>query len=73
MNESYLKSTQFQQDHRDKLGYEQQEDLNKKTVDLRETYDRLDVRSQDWLKLAQVDLARLKKERDEKVSSTISL
>ena len=73
VNESYLKSTQFLQDNREKLDYEQQEDLNNKTVNLRETYDRLDVRSQDWLKESQDELERLKRERAERVSSRVRI
>ena len=68
-----MKSTQFLQDNREKLDYEQQEDLNNKTVNLRETYDRLDVRSQDWLKESQDELERLKRERAERVSSRVRI
>ncbi len=71
VDQACLQGNQFVQDNRDRLGYEQQEDLGHKTGDLRDTYDRLDATAGDWLKQAQDDLSRLRKDRDSQVGDEL--
>lgn len=71
MDDCSLRGEQFLQDNQDKLSYEKQDSLGKNVTELRDGYEKLEVSSMGWLDEAKAELERMKRERDEKVSSVI--
>ena len=59
---------QFLRDHRDRLSPDQQNKLKVMTNDLRGNYEQVSVKSNDWLKDAQVLMDTLKSQEDQQVS-----
>lgn len=71
MDDCSLRGEQFLQDNQDKLSYEKQDSLGKNVTELRDGYEKLEVSSMGWLEEAKAELERMKRDRDEKVSSVI--
>lgn len=71
MDDCSLRGEQFLQDNQDKLSYEKQDSLGKNVTELRDGYEKLEVSSMGLLDEAKAELERMKRDRDEKVSSVI--